>query len=266
MARSNLSLAVLAMGLLLDPGTSQAGPDHSEDLHFSHPLFGESPSPDTKVRADYFFQNESGEATGESHTAQFEAEYALRRWVSIEVDIPFTVRDPDDESSERNLDTVEIAVKLASSAFSKQGLLLGGGLELGLPTGDGSKEIGSSNILEVEPFLDFGLKRGNLEVTGFLSAGIPVNENGDDEADVELGWNASFLYHLNSQVELLLEFFGERVFGGEERGHSTAMIAPGLKLTLTRDQKLKIGVSVALPISNDKDFNALALFSVLYHF
>jgi hypothetical protein len=257
---------VLALELLLDPGASQAEADHSKDLHFSHPLFGESPSPDTKVRADYFFKNEAAEATGESHTARFLAEYALRRWASIEASIPFTVRDPDHESSERHLDTVEIALKLASFAFSEQGLLLGGGLELGLPTGDSSKEIGSSHIVEVEPFLDFGLKRGDLELTGFLSAGIPTNENGDDEADVELGWNASLLYHFYSRVELLLEFNGERVFGGEEAGHSSAVVAPGLKLAPMRDQKLKIGVGVGLPISNDKDFDALALVSVFYHF
>jgi hypothetical protein len=103
-------------------------------------------------------------------------------------------------------------------------------------------------------------------VTGLLSAGIPMNENGDNEADVELGWNASLLYHLNSQVELLLEVNGERVFGGEERGHSTAVVAPGLKLALTRDRNLKLGVGVGLPISDDKDFHALALFSVFYHF
>ncbi len=266
MARSNFTLAALAMGLLLNPGASQADPDHSKELHFSHPLFGESPSPDTKIRADYFFQNESGEATGESHTARFQAEYALRRWVSIEADIPYTVRDPDHESSERHLDTVEIAVKFASSAFSKRGLLLGGGLELGLPTGDSSKEIGSSHVLTVEPFLAFGLKRGNLEVIGFLSAGIPMNENGDNEADVELGWNTSLLYRLNPRVELLLEFLGEHVFGGEEGGHSAAVIAPGLKLAPTRDQNLKIGLGVSLPISNDKAFHALALFSVFYHF
>ncbi len=266
MTRSSFTLAVLAVGLLLKPGASQADPDHSEELHFSHPLFGESPSPDTKVRVDYFRKNETRETTGESHTARFEAEYALRRWVSIEADIPYTVRDPDHESKERHLDTAGIAVKLASSAFSEHGLLLGGGLELGLPTGNDSREIGSSHIVEVEPFLNFGIKRGQLEVTGAVSAGIPMNKNGDDEADVEFGWNASFLYHLNSRTELLLEFNGERVSGGEESGHSPAVIAPGLKFAPTRDQNLKIGVGVGLPISNDKDFHALALFSVYYHF
>ncbi len=86
------------------------------------------------------------------------------------------------------------------------------------------------------------------------------------EADVELGWNASLLYHLSSQVELLLEFNGERVFGGEESGHSTAAIAPGVKLAPMRDQNLMIGVGVGLPISNDEDFDALVVFSVMYHF
>ena len=91
-----------------------------------------------------------------------------------------------------------------------------------------------------------------VQVAGFLSAGSPMNQNGDNEADVEFGWNAYFLYHLNSQLEMLLELKGERVFGGEERGHSSAVVAPGLKLTPTRDENLKIGVDVGLPISSDK--------------
>ena len=265
-ARSNFVVSLLAMGLLVSPGISQADHGHAKELHFSHPLFGESPSPDTKVRADYFFQNEAGEATGESHTVRLEGEYALRQWVSIEADIPFTVRNPDHESKEGHLNPVEIAVKFANFSFSDQGLLLGGGLEVGLPTGNDRKEIGSSHTVDVEPFVDFGFKRGALEVIGFLSGGFPINENGDDEADFELGWNASFLYHLNSRVQLLLEFNGERVFGGEEGGHSTAVIAPGLKLAPTSNPNLQFGAGVALPISNDKDFHALALFSVFYHF
>ena len=38
-----------------DPSDTQAS------LHFSHPLIAESPSPDTKVRLDYFFLNVDGE-------------------------------------------------------------------------------------------------------------------------------------------------------------------------------------------------------------
>ena len=93
---------------------------------------------------------------------------------------------------------------------------LGGGIEFGLPTGDDSKGIGSDHTLVVEPFLDCGYQLGHLETVGFLSFGIPTNTNSDDEADVELGWNLSLLYHVSARIEVLLEFDGERVFGGEE--------------------------------------------------
>ena len=116
------------------------------------------------------------------------------------------------------------------------------------------------DVLGLQVPVDDSLGVGRGEAVGHLACVV------DDEADVEFGWNASFLYHLNSQVQLLLEFNGERVFGGEESGHSTAVVAPGLKLAPMRDQNLKIGVGVGLPISDDKDFHALALFSVFYHF
>lgn len=78
MSRSATVPALVAAGMLFIPVAAHAEPDHAgEDLHFSHPLFGESPSPDTKVRVDYFFRNESRTATGESHTVRFQGEYAL---------------------------------------------------------------------------------------------------------------------------------------------------------------------------------------------
>ena len=131
---------------------------------------------------------------------------------------------------------------------------------------DGSKEIGSSHALEVEPFLDFGFKREKLEVVGFLSFAVPTNKNGEDGADVELGWEVSMLYHLHRRVQALLEFDGERVFGGEESGHSTVNISPGLKAAPTTNQNLMIGAGVSLPISRDKDFHVRAILSVFYHF
>ena len=164
------------------------------------------------------------------------------------------------------MDTIEIGVKLATSALADHGVLLGGGIEFGLPTGDSSKNIGSSHLFEVDPFLDFGFRRGNLEVVGFLSPAVPMNKNGEDEADVELGWNASVLYHLHRRVQALLEFDGERVFGGEESGHSEVNIAPGIMIAPIANQNLRIGAGVSLPISDDKDFHVRTILSAFYHF
>ncbi len=66
----------------------------SKGLHFSHPLVSESPSPDTKVRLDYFFlgdikeEHEGEEEIFSEHTIRLEEEYAFNRNVSLEVDVP----------------------------------------------------------------------------------------------------------------------------------------------------------------------------------
>ena len=265
MNRSKVVVATLATLLILITSLADAG-SHDDHLHFSHPLFAESPSPDTKIRTDYIFENERGGEGAETHTARLELEYAIHPWLSIETDIPFTFRNPDDGRSGNNLDTIEIGVKLANFSLAEHGVLLGGGIEFGLPTGDSSEEIGSSHIFEVEPFLDFGFKREKVEVVGFLSAAVPRNKNGEDEADVELEWNVSFLYHINRRAEALLEFGGESIFGGEESGLSTANIAAGIKAAPTTNQNLKIGAGVTLPISDVKLFHVRTIFSVFYHF
>ena len=74
------------------------------------------------------------------------------------------------------------------------------------------------------------------------------------------------VYHLHQRAQALLEFDGERVFGGEESGHSTANITPGIKVAPTANQNLKIGAGISIPISGDKDFQVRAIVSVFYHF
>jgi len=239
---------------------------HERRLHFSHPLIAESPSPDTKVRMDYFFSDETGEERATRHLARLEMEYAFRPWVSLETDIPYAFLDPKTAGSASNLGNVSVALKLASFAFAQQGLLLVGGLETGLPTGDSNKNIGSSHVVELEPFVDVGLARGDLELIAFVAPAFPTNENGEDEAGVELGWNVSLGYHLNPRLESLLELDGERVFGGEEAGHSTAYVTPGLKVSPFATRNLQLGAGVSLPVSDDRDFHTRVVVSVFYHF
>lgn len=239
----------------------------SKGLHFSHPLISESPSPDTKIRLDYFFLDEIEEEGEEGaifneHTIRLEAEYAFNRNISIEVDVPYTFIDPEKGSNEDHINNIEIGLKLASYIFEEHRVLIGGGLEFGIPTGDDDKGIGSDNIIEIEPFLSFGYKVQNFEFVSFLSLGFPVNQ---DEGD-ELGYNISFLYHITHSIEALLEFDGEYVLNGEEDGDSVFNIDPGIKILPFKNKDIHIGFGAGFPLSDDEEFNYRLIGSFIYHF
>ena len=252
---------------------------HPGGLHFSHPLITESPSPDTKIRLDYFFLNVDGEVEDEElgeegegpskfkeSTVNLELEYAFTRNISIEVDIPYTFINPDEGKDVNHFNTIDIGVKLASFILEKYGILLGGGLEFGLPTGDDNKGIGSDNIIEIEPFLSFGWKYKILEVVSFLHIGFPVNQKGDQDEGDELGYNLSTLVHATEWLEVLLEFDGETVLNGEEEGESVLNIDPGVKFKPFKSQDLQVGFGAGFPVTDDEEFEYRLIASVFYHF
>ncbi len=248
-------------------------------LHFSHPLITESPSPDTKIRLDYFFLSVDGEVEDEElgeegegpskfkeNTVNLELEYAFTRNISIEADIPYTFINPDEGKDVNHFNNIEIGVKLATFFLEEYGILLGGGLEFGLPTGDDEKGIGSDNIWEIEPFLSFGWKYKILEVVSFLHIGFPVNQKGDQNEGDELGYNLSTLVHATEWLEVLLEFDGETVLNGEEEGESVLNIDPGVKFKPFKSQELHVGFGAGFPVTNDEEFEYRLIASVFYHF
>ena len=275
----NFILAVV----LASAGTLQAfaheDHEHPGGLHFSHPLITESPSPDTKIRLDYFFLNVDGEVEDEElgeegegpskfkeSTVNLELEYAFTRNTSIEVDMPYTFINPDEGKDVNHFNTIDIGVKLASFILEKYGILLGGGLEFGLPTGDDNKGIGSDNIIEIEPFLSFGWKYKILEVVSFLHIGFPVNQKGDQDEGDELGYNLSTLVHATEWLEVLLEFDGETVLNGEVEGESVLNIDPGVKFKPFKSQDLQAGFGAGFPVTDDEEFEYRLIASVFYHF
>jgi len=242
--------------------------DNSE-LHFSHPLVAESPTPDTKVRFDYFFASvpgKDGHPGVDRHTLRLEAEYAFTPWLSLEVNAPYTfLRQKETENTDR-IGNLEVALKYANFALAERGMLLGGGIEFGLPTGNDNKGIGSNHVIQVEPFLDFGYQHRDFQIVSFLSFGIPFNKNGQDEADVELGWNLSVLYHLIAKVEALVELDGQHIIGGGEDGFFAVNISPEIKVIPFGEEGLQLGVGISLPLAEDKEFHAMSVFSIFYHF
>ncbi len=256
---------------------------HEAPLHFSHPLFTESPSPDTKLRLDWFYARLPGEgeeagaadeeggllaAPADFHTFRLEAEYAFSPSLSIEVDIPVSIRNPAEGLAQVSaVDTLEVGLKYANFAFAEHGLLLGGGIEFGLPTGSDGKGIGSDHIVEIEPFIDFGFKRGSFELVGFVAVGLPVNDRPEDgAADAELGVDISALYHVAPALQLLVELNGEHVYGGEEAGLDAWNVSPGLKLRPWRGLALDIGAGVQIPLNGTKEQKVRTVLSLFYHF
>jgi hypothetical protein len=245
------------------------GGEAGEPLEFSHPLVSNTPQPETYVRFgyDYFNEPRHGHEPGaDRHTLTVGAEYAPIRSFSLEFFVPYTFLNPDHHSSTSRLDNLDFTAKYASFAFEDRGVLFGGGLALDLPTGNEDKGIGSSHIWVIEPFLDFGYRLNRFELIGFANFGFPVNEHDEDEADLELSWNLSFLYRITDRFQYLVEFDGQHDFGGHNDGFNMVNISPGIKYQILKSQKLYLGASVRLPLTSDKEFYVAPRFSVFYHF
>ena len=85
---------------------------HEDDFEFSHPIFTESISPDTKVRFNYV--NTKVYDSMSSHGFDLEMEYAPVRSFSIHLDVPYTVLKPKSASSLTHLEDMELALKFAN--------------------------------------------------------------------------------------------------------------------------------------------------------
>jgi len=249
-----------------DPNNNVSPAHASHDaLHFSHPLVAESPTPDHKLRLDYRFDNE--ENGGQTSTLRLEAEYAFNRHVSVEIDAPYTWTDPTGSPNENNLGNVEISLKLASYAFEQHGVVVGGGIEFGLPTGDDDRGIGDDHVLEIEPFIDVGFKRDRVQVIAFLTFGIPTNEPGadKDEEDLELGFNLAFQYDFTPSIAGLFEIDASSVVSGDDN-KTVVNLIPGIKIQPTQDPSVQIGIGVSFPVSNDQEFDSRVIVSFFKHF
>lgn len=263
---------VVLVSLTVTPFNARAQGDQSHDarndhhnapLHFSHPLFTESPSPDTKIRLDYLYANLARRV--HDNTFQVEGEYAFSRNFSIEAALPIISRSVNGQSTTAT-GSGEIAAKFASFAAAKKGFLIGGGIAFGLPTGDDEKGIGSGHIVEVEPFATLGFMRKALELVSIASFGTAVNRDEGEEEEQEVALAVSLLYHLDPRLESLVEMQAIRAVAGEESGHQVVNAGIGFKYHVSRVRSLVLGVGGRVPLTSHREFRQEFIVSALYHF
>lgn len=230
----------------------------------AHPLIAESPTPDTELRFEYIFVEKQN---ADEYIVNPEGELAIASWASIEVDLPYVFRDSTvGTASENNFGVAEVALKLAHGIGPNA--LVGGGLELGLPTGDDTKSIGSNNELVIEPFVDFGVKFKTFEVITFLGFGIPINQQSAEERDakdLELEYNLAFAHWFAPSTRLILELDGEAVVVGDDN-EAVINFTAGFIGSPNANLPLEIGAGISFPITSDKEFDNRVIFSALYQF
>jgi hypothetical protein len=238
--------------------------DH-EGLHFSHPLLNESPSPDTKLRLDLTWARVGdGIDRVTERGARLEGEYEIAEGVSFAVTVPW-VRRESVFGNTQGTGSTELSLKGVSQRWAHHGVVLGGGLSVGVPTGSDERGIGSSRTVELEPFADVGVQFGGLELVAFGHYGTTVHNPVGVEAERQLSFIESAVFTVTRLAEALLELETVHPLGSDEP--TTNRIAPGLKLYPFTNRHIMAGVSVpiALRRSGEPESRAVIV-SAFYHF
>ena len=239
--------------------------NHEHDyLHFSHPMVTESPSPDTKLRFDAEFLRTGEQAGARAMEVRGEFEYAFAPAFSLAIVAPFDRITSPAAARASGIGNVELSAKAASFKFAESGVLVGGGLSLGLPTGSDAKGIGSGHLYELAPFVDAAMRRGPVELVGFLTYSGVVNRNATDENERDITFNGSALWRAAKEIELLAEVATSRSYGGG-LAYAETYLAPGIKWRPAKFEKVAVGASVIRGVGRKRRASAIQL-SGFYHF
>ena len=258
------TIALFVIPLIVQAQELDDDHDHGH-LHFSHPLVTESPSPDTKIRLDYIATNISAGPGLHENTIRVEGEYSFTHSVSLAWVTPFTFRTAPSNESTSGFGDMELSLKAASLAFGARGILFGGGLSVGIPTGSDVKEIGSSHIVEVEPFVDAAYKYDALELVGFARLSSAIHRRPGEDEERNLAFDFSVLYRLHPRVEGLIELTTERSLIATDIRAPQTSIAPGLKLYPFANKQIMFGASLELG-TGAVHSRRTVLLSGFYHF
>lgn len=236
------------LSLLLYANSAQAGErEHSHDhtSGFRHALFLEKPTPCQMVMLNYIgasgVEQEEGEV--DSHTAQLVVAYPVNRYVGFEAAIPWTYTDADNSDEDKNrFGHVHAAVH--SAIFFTDHFVIGFSLGLGVPVD--TRNEGEEDTYHLEPGMALGFTMYPVQVVVTGGMEIPLDSD-SDEKELKYGLYV-ILGSFFDALDIIGEFSGETVMGGDDEGDTSLFVVPGFRIYPLGHESFNLGCGVEFPV------------------
>ena len=255
---------VCGTAFTLSAADSSHGDGH-KGIYLTTPLHTQNPLPKKKVKLAYYnLDIDEGTTQKDKDKLKLELEYKFNKNFGVNLQVPYTWVEKTKKGKTTdydNLDDVELSLNFANYAFEDNGVVIGYGLGLGIPTGDEEKYAGSDHLWRIMPFVNVGKAYDKVEVIAHVNLVLNANENGTNVEDA-IEYDLSLLYKLHDNVKALVEFNGDSLLDGDD--HTVIDISPGLKYV--SDDHWEVAVGASFPLTDDEHFEHEYTVQFLYFF
>jgi len=230
------------------------------DLNFPRPLFVEKAFPEDEGVLSFDYQS-----AADARTASWEA--ALEKRVAargqLEVSVPASYVVPKDGSSTAGLGDIGLSYKHVLLAAPDWGSIVSARLQVTLPTGKTSHDIGSGTAV-FAPQLLAGQGLGPLVIQTEVAAEVPVDAA---LADRQMLYALALQYRLGPYKKSLVAGFElQQTQALDSDVHAGTVLGPTLYLPLSRRGHVALGAGAQFPVAGTHPYEWLIGSFLLWDF
>ena len=201
-----------------------------------------------------------------------ELEWALTRRIGMVFEVPYISLDADAGGSQSGIGDMAIAPRFLLAETER--VILSANLEIGLPSGDSSRDLGSGE-LGLAPSASAWVDLGNWFSVGAQLGTEHGLESGSAEFFYNVGLGYSFLtrgskdsielrHFPSGMSNLIIELTGRTPLDGPERGSHSLEALFGASYNINGRWEMRGGYQV--PVGGPQEFDDAVVLSLIHHF
>jgi outer membrane putative beta-barrel porin/alpha-amylase len=243
---------LLAASLLAAPVLTAA--EEEPDIEFFYPVVTRRPVIEREL--EFKVTHEKGQ-DGRRTDITGGLEYAILPWWQIEIEVPFVINDPRDESAAAGFGDVELQNKFLLYKSVQHRALVAAGFEVKLPSG--SQRHGLGGEAAIEPFVTAGIALGPFDVLADISYEWALNSHVHGQREQELSANLGLGYPASRWFTPFLEVGTVVLTSGSEedvlplRDRPQLYLTPGFNVRPLPGMTFRAGIQ--LPVTSHRQFD-----------